>query len=60
MKIQTMAILIAVVLWTTTAVAQTETGAEALDFALESLGGDTVSLSDFRGQVVLLNFFGYS
>ena len=32
----------------------------APDFTLEQLNGDLVSLSDFRGQVVFINFFGYS
>ena len=32
-------------------------GALAPDFALEGLDGDEVSLSDLRGQVVLLNFW---
>ncbi len=30
------------------------------DFVLQSLEGGEVALSDFRGRVVLLNFFGYS
>jgi peroxiredoxin len=32
----------------------------APDFILEQLDGNLVSLSDFRGQVVYINFFGYS
>ncbi|MDL2235192.1 TlpA family protein disulfide reductase [Christensenellaceae bacterium OttesenSCG-928-L17] len=32
-------------------------GDEADDFSVVLLSGDTVHLSDFRGQVVLLNFF---
>lgn len=43
----------------TLASAQSRVGDEAADFTLQSLEGDEVSLSDFRGQVVLLNFFGY-
>jgi len=54
------AALIAAALWTTTAAAQTTIGEEAIDFTLESLDGGMVSLGDLRGQVVLLNFFGYS
>ena len=55
-----MAALIAAALLTTTATAQTTIGEEAIDFTLESLDGGMVSLGDLRGQVVLLNFFGYS
>ncbi len=55
-----MAALIAAALLTTTAAAQTTIGEEAIDFTLESLDGGMVSLGDLRGQVVLLNFFGYS
>ncbi|MFC2031020.1 TlpA family protein disulfide reductase [Chloroflexota bacterium] len=32
-------------------------GTRARDFTLENLGGDEVSLSDFDGQVVLINFW---
>ncbi|MFP3897081.1 MAG: redoxin domain-containing protein [Anaerolineales bacterium] len=34
-----------------------EAGNPAFDFTLQSLGGEEVSLSDFRGQVVMLNFW---
>lgn len=37
-----------------------EVGDEAVDFTLESLDGGAVTLSDFRGKVVFINFFGYS
>ena len=37
--------------------AQVELDAEAPDFSLKTVAGDTVSLSDYRGQVVLLNFW---
>ena len=30
------------------------------DFTLENVDGGQVSLSDFRGRVVLMNFFGYN
>ncbi len=32
-------------------------GSEAPEFALETVGGDTFRLSDYRGDVVLLNFW---
>jgi peroxiredoxin len=32
-------------------------GEPAPDFVLESIGGDNIRLSDFRGKVVLLNFW---
>ncbi|WP_124727733.1 thiol-disulfide oxidoreductase ResA [Staphylospora marina] len=35
-----------------------ETGSEAPDFRLRTLDGKTVSLSDFRGKGVMLNFWG--
>ncbi|NDJ75380.1 MAG: redoxin domain-containing protein [Chloroflexi bacterium] len=34
-----------------------ETGQRAPDFTVETLDGQTVSLSDFRGKVVLVNFW---
>jgi peroxiredoxin len=37
-----------------------QVGDQALDFTLEQLDGGPVSLSDFRGKVVFLNFFGYN
>jgi peroxiredoxin len=36
-----------------------DVGDVAPDFTLVTTEGDTLSLSDFRGKVVLLNFFGY-
>ncbi len=35
-----------------------ERGPKAPDFTLEDLNGTVVHLSDFKGKVVLLNFFG--
>ncbi len=32
-------------------------GQEALDFELKSLSGDTVSLRQFRGNAVIVNFW---
>jgi hypothetical protein len=34
-----------------------EVGAQAPAFTLPSVAGETVSLSDFEGQIVLLNFW---
>ena len=36
---------------------QTKVRAEQRDFTLETLGGQTVSLSDYKGKVIVLNFF---
>lgn len=38
----------------------TRVGDEALDFSLDDLEGNTVNLSDYRGQAVLLNFWATS
>ena len=35
-------------------------GENAPDFTLKQLDGGQVSLSDFRGKVVLINLFGYN
>src|SRR5690606_9146948 len=35
----------------------TETGNQAPDFQLKQMDGSTVSLSDFRGEIVFLNFW---
>jgi len=40
------------------AAAPVEPGSEAPDFTLRDLSGKDVALSDFRGKVVLLNFWG--
>lgn len=58
MRVKT--VLVAMVLTAVPVAAQTIVGGEALDFTLDSLDGGPVSLGDFRGQVVLINFFGYS
>ena len=36
-----------------------QVGELAPDFTLESLDGAPISLSDFRGKVVLIDFFGF-
>ena len=36
-----------------------EVGDLAPNFTLQQLEGDYVSLNDFRGKVVLINFFGF-
>lgn len=46
--------------WSRGAPALVQTGEEAPDFTLEQLDGAQVSLSDFRGKVVLINLFGYN
>lgn len=35
----------------------TDPGDEAIDFTLQDINGKTYSLSDYRGKVVVLNFF---
>tara|TARA_Y100001960_G_C14165666_1_gene582947 strand:- start:287 stop:484 length:198 start_codon:yes stop_codon:yes gene_type:complete len=44
----------------TAAGAVPQMGDPAIDFELESLSGGSVSLSDFAGKVVFINFFGYT
>ena len=41
-------------------VAQPQPGEIAPDFTLEEVDGGQVSLSDFEGKVVFINFFGYN
>ncbi len=53
-------VILASVLVSTLAVAQSRVGEPAADFTLQSLEGDAVSLSDFKGQVVFINFFGFN
>ena len=57
---RTLKALMAAVLLPAAVAAQSMIGEEALDFTLESLDGEMVTLSQLRGQVVMLNFFGYS
>ena len=35
-------------------------GDRAPDFTLDELGGAALSLSDFKGKVVFIDFFGYN
>ena len=46
--------------WSSAAPALVEEGQEAPDFTLQQLDGAQVSLSDFRGKVVLINLFGFN
>lgn len=46
--------------WHGAAPALVQTGEEAPDFTLQQLDGGQVSLSDFRGKVVLINLFGFN
>ncbi len=46
--------------WQSAAPALVKTGEQAPDFTLQQLDGAQVSLSDFRGKVVLINLFGYN
>jgi cytochrome oxidase Cu insertion factor (SCO1/SenC/PrrC family) len=51
---------LALLAWSQGAAALVQTGEEAPDFTLKQLDGGQVSLSEFRGKVVLLNLFGYN
>jgi hypothetical protein len=51
--------IIAILLLAPAAWAQVSVGEPAPDFSYRTLDGDTVSLSDYRGKVVYLFFFGY-
>ncbi len=42
------------------ALASAKVGEPAPDFELQRLTGGTVTLSEFKGKVVLLNFLGYN
>jgi peroxiredoxin len=46
--------------WSREGGALVRAGEDAPDFALQQLGGGQVSLSDFRGKVVLVNLFGFN
>ena len=52
--------LLLLLAWGGKALAVVQTGEEAPDFTLQELDGGQVSLSDFRGKVVLINLFGYN
>lgn len=51
--------LLLCLLWQDTALANLRVGEPVPDFTLDDLAGQPVSIDDFRGKVVLLNFFGY-
>lgn len=59
-KWQGLLALILLLAMTSTASALVKTGEQAPDFTLQQLDGGQVSLSDFRGKVVLINLFGYN
>lgn len=46
--------------WRGSAGALVHSGEVAPGFTLQQLEGEQVSLSDFRGKVVLINLFGYN
>ena len=48
-----------ILLWPLLIKAQVDVGDPAPDFSYETLSGDTITLFDYRGQVVFLFFFGY-
>lgn len=56
-KISTFYFLLLVFLIGQTASAQYKVGDTVSDFTLADVNGDSISLSEYRGQVVLLNFF---
>ena len=48
--------VLSLLLLTSAAVAQPETGGQAPPFELATLDGETVSLADQRGKIVVLHF----
>lgn len=52
--------LVLLLVWSGGAAALVKAGEEAPDFTLQQLDGGQVSLSDFRGKVVLVNLFGFN
>jgi len=46
--------------WAAPALAGVKPGVEAPDFKLKGLDGKDYALSDYRGKVVFVNFFGYT
>jgi peroxiredoxin len=59
-RVLTIAVLAALIWQSETHAQVPEVGDLAPDFTLQELEGVDVSLSDFRGKVVLISFFGYN
>ena len=59
-KRQRLLVVLLLLVWHGAASALVKTGEQAPDFTLQELDGAQVSLSDFRGKVVLINLFGYN
>ena len=58
---KTIAVLISLLLFPFGLLAQgVSVGDQAPDFDLDKFGGGKITLSEFRGKVVFLNFMGYS
>ena len=53
-------LLILGLVWPNASQGELRKGDPAPDFTLQQLGGGQVSLSDFRGKVVLIDIFGYA
>ncbi|MDZ7319041.1 MAG: right-handed parallel beta-helix repeat-containing protein [candidate division KSB1 bacterium] len=56
-KISSFYFLLFILLFSQTALAQYKVGDTVSDFTLADVNGDSISLSDYQGKVVLLNFF---
>ena len=59
-KWQGLLALVVLLACSSAAPALVKTGEQAPDFTLQQLDGAQVSLSDFRGKVVLINLFGFN
>lgn len=56
-KISSIYFLLFILLFSQTAFAQHKVGDTVSDFTLTDVNGDSISLFDYQGKVVLLNFF---